>query len=90
MSSQLMSIDKTTQLISTRNEENSNLLLRVGWTLLLVAKELHKTSALRTCGWMCIADGEPQKVPPTSLFSFPTLRALGSNPMQTVGQIRCK
>jgi hypothetical protein len=32
-----MSIDNTTQLISTRNEENANLLLRVGWTLLLVA-----------------------------------------------------
>ncbi|MCF4985173.1 hypothetical protein L6218_19055 [Pseudomonas syringae pv. syringae] len=32
-----MSIEKTTKLISTRNEENANLLLRVGWTLLLVA-----------------------------------------------------
>lgn len=31
-----MSIDKTTQLISTRNEENANPLLRVGWTLLLI------------------------------------------------------
>ncbi|PHN27125.1 hypothetical protein [Pseudomonas sp. ICMP 561] len=32
-----MSIDKTTQLISTRSEINANLLLRAGWTLLLVA-----------------------------------------------------
>lgn len=33
-----------------------------------LVKEFHKTSALRTWGWMCIVDGEPQKVPPTSLF----------------------
>ncbi|QHF00515.1 hypothetical protein LCG56_27420 (plasmid) [Pseudomonas cannabina pv. alisalensis] len=32
-----MSIDKTTRLISTRSEINANLLLRAGWTLLLVA-----------------------------------------------------
>lgn len=31
-----MSIEKTRQLISTTNEENANLLLKVGWTLLLV------------------------------------------------------
>ncbi|MFP3848994.1 hypothetical protein [Pseudomonas sp. W5-01] len=33
-----------------------------------LVKEFHKTSALRTWGWMCIVDGEPQKVPPISLF----------------------
>lgn len=32
-----MSIDKTSRLISTRSEINANLLLRAGWTLLLVA-----------------------------------------------------
>lgn len=32
-----MSIEKTRTLISTTSEENANLLLRVGWTLLLVA-----------------------------------------------------
>lgn len=31
-----MSIEKTTRLISTRNEDNANLLLITGWTLLLV------------------------------------------------------
>jgi hypothetical protein len=32
-----MNIKKTRKLISTTSEENANLLLRVGWTLLLVA-----------------------------------------------------
>ncbi|KGS14569.1 hypothetical protein [Pseudomonas coronafaciens] len=32
-----MSIDKTTRLMTTRSEVNANLLLKAGWTLLLVA-----------------------------------------------------
>ncbi|MEE4750374.1 hypothetical protein V2K65_25890 [Pseudomonas alliivorans] len=32
-----MSIGDTTKLISTRSEENANLLLRAGWTLLFIA-----------------------------------------------------
>lgn len=32
-----MTIDQTKRLMSTRSEENANLLLRAGWTLLLVA-----------------------------------------------------
>jgi hypothetical protein len=32
-----MNIDKTTRLIRTRSEENANLLLRVEWTILLIA-----------------------------------------------------
>lgn len=33
-----------------------------------LVKEFNKTSALRTWGWMCIIDGTPQVVPPTSLL----------------------
>lgn len=33
-----------------------------------LVKEFHKASALRTWGWMCTVDGEPQTVPPRSLF----------------------
>jgi hypothetical protein len=32
-----LSIDETTRLITTRSEVNANLLLKTGWTLLLVA-----------------------------------------------------
>ncbi|PLP88515.1 hypothetical protein CYD26_19065 [Pseudomonas sp. FFUP_PS_473] len=33
-----------------------------------LVNEFNKTSALRTWGWMCIIDGTPQVVPPTSLL----------------------
>ncbi|MGE8100531.1 hypothetical protein ACQKP6_21735 [Pseudomonas fluorescens] len=33
-----------------------------------LVKEFKKTSALRTWGWMCIADGTPQVVPPVALL----------------------
>jgi len=33
-----------------------------------LVEEFKKTSALRTWGWMCIADGTPQVVPPVALL----------------------
>lgn len=56
-----MSIDKTTKLTSTRSEENANLLLRVGWTLLLVAdrQEGAYQWLLYQFGWQ--REGEPLK-----------------------------
>lgn len=60
-----MSIGETTKLISTRSEENANLLLRAGWTLLLIAdrQEEGYQWLLYQFGWQ--QDGEP----PESAFT---------------------
>lgn len=57
-----MSIDKTKKLISTRSEENANLLLRAGWTLLCIADRQEGASQwlLYQFGWQ--RKGEPPEL----------------------------
>lgn len=57
-----MSIDKTTKLTSTRSEENANLLLRVGWTILLIADRQEGTYQWLhyQFGWQ--REGEPPEI----------------------------
>jgi hypothetical protein len=66
-----MSIDKTTKLISTRSEENANLRLPIGWTLLLVAD--HKEGAYQ---WLLYQfgrqrEGEPPEITFTGVEGGP-------------------
>lgn len=42
----------------------------VGEIAVDLVKEFKTASALRSWGWMCIIDGTPQWVPPTSLLSI--------------------
>jgi hypothetical protein len=73
-----MSIDKTTKLTSTRSEENANLLLRVGWTLLLVAgrREGAYQWLLYQFGWQ--REGEPPEI------TLPVLR-VAQTPSDHIG-----
>jgi len=66
-----MSIGETTKLISTRSEENANLLLRAGWTLLLIAdrQEDGYQWLLYQFGWQ--QDGEPPEITFTGVEGGP-------------------
>lgn len=66
-----MSIDKTTKLTSTRSEENANLLLQIGWTLLLVVdrREGAYQWLLYQFGWQ--REGEPPEITFTGVEGGP-------------------
>ncbi|MFJ5235190.1 hypothetical protein ACIP86_00285 [Pseudomonas neuropathica] len=65
-----MSIDKATELVTTRSEENTNLRLRVGWTPLLVADRQEGA-----CQWLLVgADGELTQFPKMSLIQLDPLK----------------
>lgn len=57
-----MSIYRTRKLISTRSEENANLLLRVGWTLLFIADRRDGADQwlLYQFGWQ--REGDPPEI----------------------------
>ncbi|MGY2257941.1 hypothetical protein [Pseudomonas sp. SDO55104_S430] len=58
-------------MISTRNEENANLLLQVGWTLLLIAdrQEGAHQWLLYQFGWQ--REGEPPEITFTGVEGGP-------------------